>query len=244
MRRMRYPVIQRARVMSVREIVMRPTGLPLLLSTVVLLALAVPASAEVLDGAAIQAAPQYYLMSLPEGPVGEIADAVLGDALGLPFKIDPDIDATMSFQVDGLYAPTALAREFGYRLWNADIALVEKPASGLWLIPKAKLEKALSEGAVLVAPPVGTPASRPRPTAVATRATTVTRAPSSGSWFAWLAAGWAAGAGTVLGWIQLRRRQSWPTAFLSAPEPIPLNDDDEDADDLIIPVFPASQRPN
>ncbi|WP_426027591.1 hypothetical protein [Brevundimonas sp. TWP2-3-4b2] len=221
---------------------MRPTGLPLLLSTVVVLALAAPASAEVLDGAAIQAAPQYYLMSLPEGPVGEIADAVLGDALGLPFKIDPDIDATMSFQIDGLYAPTALAREFGYRLWNADIALMEKPSSGLWLIPKAKLATALSEGAVLVAPPVGTAVSRPTPTVTAPRVTSVTRPSSSWSWFAWLAAGWAAGVGTVLGWTRLRRRRLWPTALLSAPEPISLNDDSDDADDLIIPVFPSPQR--
>ena len=223
---------------------MRPTGLPLLLSTVAVLASAAPASAEVLDGAAIQAAPQYYLMSLPEGPVGEIADAVLGDALGLPFKIDPDIDATLSFQVDGLYAPKALAREFGYRLWNADIALVERPSSGLWLIPKAKLAAALSEGAVLVAPPVGTAEGRPTPIATAPRVKSVTRPSSSWSWFAWMAAGWAVGVGTVLGWIRLRRRRLWPTARLSAPEPISLNDDDEDADDLIIPVFHPSQRPN
>ena len=223
---------------------MRPTGLPLLLSTAMVLALAAPASAEVLDGSAVQAAPQYYLMSLPEGPVGEIADAVLGDALGLPFKIDPDIDATMSFQVDGLYAPTALAREFGYRLWNADIALVEKPSSGLWLIPKAKLAMALSEGAVLVAPPVGTAASRPTPIAVAPRASKVTRRSPSWSWFAWLAAGWAGGAATVTGWRWLRQRRASPTALLSRPEPISLNDDDEDADDLIIPVFHTSQRPN
>lgn len=224
---------------------MRPAGLPLLLSTVVVLALAAPASAEVLDRAAIQAAPQYYLMSLPEGPVGEIADAVLGDALGLPFKIDPDIDATMSFQIDGLYAPTALAREFGYRLWNADIALVEKPSSGLWLIPKAKLAAAVSEGAVLVAPPVGTAASQPATKATPSRVASVTRPSSSWSWLAWLAAGWAAGAGTVLGWIQLRRRRLWPTALLSAPEPISLNDDDADADanDLIIPIFPSTQQP-
>lgn len=223
---------------------MRPTGLPLLLSTVVVLALAAPASAEVLDGAAIQAAPQYYLMSLPKAPVGEIADAVLGDALGLPFKVDPDIDATMSFQIDGLYAPTALAREFGYRLWNADIALVEKPSSGLWLIPKAKLAVALSEGAVLVAPPVGTAASRPTQIATAPRVTSVTRPSSSWSWLAWLAAGWAGGLGTVLGGSWLRRRRSWPTALLSAPEPISLNNDDEDAEanDLIIPIFPSTQR--
>ena len=241
---MRYPVYRRARLVSVREIVMRPTGLPLLLSTVVVLALAAPASAEVLDGAAIQAAPQYYLMSLPQAPVGEIADAVLGDALGLPFKLDPDIDATMSFQVDGLYAPTALAREFGYRLWNADIALVEKPSSGLWLIPKTKLAAAVSEGAVLVAPPVGTAASRPTPIAVAPRASKVTRRSPSWSWFAWLAAGWAGGAATVTGWSWLRRRRVSPPARLSPPEPTSLNDDDEDADDLIIPIFHTSPRPN
>ena len=223
---------------------MRPTGLPLLLTAFMVLALSAPASAEVLDGAAIQAAPQYYLMSLPEGPVGEVADAVLGDALGLPFRIDPDIDATMSFQVDGLYAPTALAREFGYRLWNADIALVEKPSSGLWLIPKAKLAAALSEGAVLVAPPVGTSASRPTPIAVAPRPTKVTPPAPSWAWFAWLAAGWAGGAATVTGWSWLRRRRASAAVPLSSPEPISPIDDDEDADNLVIPIFRASQRPN
>ncbi len=223
---------------------MRPTALPLLLSAVVVLIPAAPASAEVLDGAAIQAAPQYYLLSLPEAPVGEIADAVLGDALGLPFKVDPDIDATMSFQVDGLYGPTTLAREFGYRLWNADIALVEKPSGGLWLIPKAKLEAALSEGAVLVAPPVGTAGSRPTPIVAAPTVTKVTSRSPSWSWFMWLAAGWAGGAGTVLGWNRLRRRRPLPVALLSAPGPVSLADADEtaEADDLIIPIFPSAQR--
>lgn len=218
---------------------MRPTRPSILLAVVAVLALGTPVFAEVLDGAAIQAEPQYYLMSLPEAPVAEIADAVLGDALGLPFKVDPEIDTTMSFRIDGIFSPRALAREFGYRLWNADIALVDKPSSGLWLIPKAKLTAALTEGAVLVSPPVGTPARQPAPTAPVPEAGTVARTRSSWSWFAWLVAGWAGGVGTVIGWSWLRRRRPLTTALLSGPEPI---SPDADADDLIIPVFPSAQR--
>lgn len=221
---------------------MRPAGLPLLVSAVAFLAMATPASAEVLDGAAIQAPPQYYLMSLPQAPVAEIADAVLGDALGLPFKVDPDIDATLSFQIEGLYAPRALAREFGYRLWNAGIALVDTPSSGLWLIPRAKLATALSEGAVLVAPPVVAPVAPPAAAAAVRQPTPTASAPPSWSWFAWLTAGWAAGAATVMVLTRLRRRRSGAPALLPAPEPISLNADEEDADGLIIPVFPAAHR--
>lgn len=216
---------------------MRP-NLPLLLSVVSVLTLAAPVSADVLDDAAIQASPQYYLMSLPPAPVGEIADAVLGDALGLPFKVDPDVDATMPFKIDGLYSPKALARELGYRLWNADIALVEKPASGLWLIPKAKLTMALAEGAVLVSPPVGTVARQPTPPASVPEGTAVANAAATWSWLAWLLAGWAAGAATVTLWSRLLRRRRPVPVLLAGPDPISSNDDDHD--DLIIPVFPSS----
>jgi hypothetical protein len=209
------------------------------------LAASAPAMADVLDDAAVQAEPQYYLMSLTDTPVQEVADAVLGEALGLPFKVDPAVTARVSFKVDGLYGPRALVRELADRLWNADVALIERPSDGLWLIPRSALPTALAQGAALVAAPAGATAAPvaaapvPAPRPVAPKAV-APRAPPADtpdlSWLLALAAGWLAGVGSVLAWLRLRRPARSPalalpppTAHSGAPEPA--------TDDLVIPTF-------
>ncbi len=219
---------------------MRSAGLPLILSIVAVLGSATPALARALDAAAIQAAPQYYLISLPQAPVGEIAEAVLGQALGLPFNVDEDVDAEMAFRIDGVYAPQALAREFGHRLWSVEVVLIEKPSDGLWLIPQAELATALAQGATIVAPqapaaaPVRNPATSRQPAPPA-----ASRSPSGWSWLGWLIAGWIGGAVTLTGWRAFRRRM--PVASISPVSEPPVSD--PVSDDLIIPAFTSEADP-
>lgn len=227
----------------VREIEMRLTILSILLSIVSALALGTPALAGPLESAAIQAAPQYYLMSLPRAPVGEIAEAVLGEALGLPYKIDEDIDAEMRFEVAGVYAPKALAEEFGYRLWNVDVALVETASGGLWLIPKAELAAARAQGSTLVAPlaAAAAPDRKQTPRTPPAAEKPARREASTGwSWLGWLIAGWVGGAVTLLGWQTLRRRTLLVTPRLAPPAPATAETAPED---LVIPVFVPQSDP-
>lgn len=222
---------------------MRATSLFCVVSAGAALMAASVTWADPLDEAAIHAEPQYYLMSLPAAPVGEIAEAVLGEALGLPYKVDEDVDAQMRFQVDGVYGPKALVQEFGYRLWNADVALIERPSDGLWLIPRSELPAALAQGASLVAPPASAPAPVPRKKAPpsSTGVSSKNRAEptqSNWAWPVWLALGWAGGALSVIGLKGLRRPRSPKLALLldaASVSPAP-----HDPDELIIPNFAAS----
>lgn len=205
--------------------------------------------AQVLGDAATHAPPQHYMITLPPTPVGEVAEVVLGQSLGLPYKIDADVNAEMAFKVDGLYGPQELAREFGYRLWNVDVALIERPSDGLWLIPEAELSAALAAGATVVSPLASTPARAPRHAAAAPPVDAL-KDPGGAdwSWLGWLAAGWATGAGAVLGGQALRRRRAAkPVALLAAPLPAPQAAPAALAaaaeDDLIIPDFRRSARP-
>lgn len=229
--------VDRVRVARAGEVRMRPL-IPPLLSITCSLLLGPPALAQVLEGAAVHAAPQYYLMSLPSAPVGEIAEAVLGEALGLPYKVDADVDAEMRFEVAGVYAPEALAREFGYKLWNVDVALIEKPSGALWLIPESELAEAHAQGATIVAPLASAAASgRAQTPPILPLAKTPTKAPPPGdwSWLGWLFAGWIGGGATLLGYqALLRRRTSAATPRLAPPA---RKADEIVSDDLIIPVF-------
>ena len=213
--------------------------LPLLLAAVV----AVSASgwsvaAGPLDGTAIQAAPQYYLLNLPDAPIEEVAEAVLGEALGLPFQVDEDIDAQMSFEVAGVYAPKALVEEFANRLWDVETALISKPSSGLWIIPKSELAAEQAEGATLIAPRFAVNAAQRKP---APRPARQARSPGERSFeirrvdFASLMAGWLVGLATVAGWSHLRHRRRRTTPRLPGPASVAS---EPASDDLVIPTFP------
>lgn len=195
---------------------------------------------EPLGSAAVHAEPQYYLLALPTAPVSEIAAQVLGEALGLPFQVDEDVDAEMGFRAEGLFAPKALAREFGDRLRDVDVTLIDRPSEGLWLIPTGELSAAISEGALVVTTEgaVPTVARGSLPPVVTERI--AERGPSPASnWPGWLAmaaiavaAGWSgclALAGTGRG-----RRAAIPV-LPPAPNP--------PSDDLVVPHFEQIDSP-
>jgi len=208
------------------------------------------ARAQVLADAATHAPPQHYLITLPPTPVAEVAEVVLGQTLGIPYKIDADVKGEMAFKVDGPHTPQELAREFGYRLWNVDVALIERPSDGLWLIPESELPAALAAGATVVSPLATMPA-RPAPAAKGSPVVAASDEAPAGfdwSWLAWLAAGWAAGAASAFAW--LRRKAilpERPTALLPAPAaPVVAGPTIEDGpdDDLVIPTFaPVAREP-
>lgn len=118
---------------------------------------------QALEQAAVHAAPQHYLLALPPAPVGEIAEDVLGETLGLPVTTDDRIKAEMSFRIDGVYTPKALAQELGYRLWNVDVALVDQGGAGLRLIPAQDADAAVRAGASLVSPRMSSEAPKHLP---------------------------------------------------------------------------------
>ncbi len=216
---------------------MRPLPMLVLLTICSGVTLATVASTEPLDEAAIHAEAQYYLMSLPSAPVEEIAEAVLGEALGLPYSIDADVDARMAFKVDGLYAPKALAQEFGHHLWAVDVALIERPSRGLELIPKSELATALRQGAspVSAMAVVESQISEVSPSPTKRSEEVAAATETSWSWAGWLLAGWIGGAASVIGvaihWARRPARTS-----LQGQEPSrPL---ELGSPDLIIPTFP------
>ncbi|HEV7227329.1 hypothetical protein [Brevundimonas sp.] len=215
------------------------------------------ARAQVLADAATHAPPQHYLITLPPTPVAEVAEVVLGQTLGIPYKIDADVKGEMTFKVDGPHTPQELAREFGYRLWNADVALIERPSDGLWLIPESELPAALAAGATVVSPLANMPA-RPMPAATGSTVAAVSKdeAPMGfdGSWLAWLAAGWAAGAASAFAWLKRRTaREERPVALLTWRSPrdpevdlaVTPSAESPPDDDLVIPTFdkPAGSGP-
>lgn len=189
---------------------------------------------EPLASAAVHAEPQYYLLALPTAPVSEIAAQVLGDALGLPFQIDEDVDAEMGFRAEGLFAPKALAREFGDRLRDVDVTLIDRPSEGLWLIPTGELSGAISEGALVVTTEgtIPTVARDPLPPAVADRIAESGPSPAS-SWPGWLAIAAIAVAAGWSGCLALAGTGRRHRAAVPVLPPAP----DTPGDDLVVPYF-------
>lgn len=192
------------------------------------------ASADPLGRAAVHAEPQYYLLALPTGPVSEIAGSVLGEALGLPFEIHEDVDADLSFRADGLFAPKALATEFGDRLIDVEVALVDRPSDGLWLIPLSELDTYTSAGALIVASvaPVAPITKKSDPPAPGQRTVQTDPSPDQ-NWLVWLGVAAVVAAGGWSGWLALagfgRRRSSPQPALPFVP--------DQPAEEFILPHF-------
>ena len=96
------------------------TRLPVLMATLACLGGAPRRWQATLDDAAVHARPQNYLMDLPTASAGEIAEAVLGEAPGLPFQVDPRSRPSLVPDRRPLFA-ASLARElaarFGMQAW-------------------------------------------------------------------------------------------------------------------------------
>ena len=222
-----------------------PSPFPSAMLGVLGLATASAASAQALSDAATHAPPQHYIITLPSTPVAEVAEVVLGESLGLPFKVDADVKAEMPFRVDGVYDPEALAKEFGYRLWNVEVALIERPSDGLWLIPTAELPAALATGAVVVSP-LAAGAGSPAAVKPAAPKAPGSEGPPPGrrlDWLWGLLVGWLAGIASILGWHRLKRRPEAPAPVLLSAPAAPVGADAPE-DELTIPNFsnPAAGR--
>lgn len=181
------------------------------------------AHAAPLSDAPVDDAPRRYLMMLPETPVSEIAEEVLGETLGLPVTTDETVDAAMPFRIDGQYTPRQLARELGYRLWNVDVALIEEADGDLKLIPASALAAAVAAGGEVVAPlAVAAPASAQAQPMNARTPIVYGQDRFRLRDLAMAALGWLGGAASFGAVIAVRRRRrpqraQGPVALLPAP---------------------------
>ena len=94
---------------------------------------------------------QFYVLSFTEAPISEVAEAVVGGALSRELVIDPAIDGTMSFSVEGAFTSDALLQEFGTAALDQDVVLMRSRAGDLTLMPRANMAAALARGSALVA---------------------------------------------------------------------------------------------
>lgn len=117
-------------------------------------ALAAPkAPTAIVDGDASGPA-QFYVLSFTEAPIAEVAEDVVGGALGLSIAVDPAVDGVMSFRAEGWFSPEALLREFGAAALDQEVALVRSRAGDLALVPRPNLAPELAAGGLLVALPL------------------------------------------------------------------------------------------
>jgi hypothetical protein len=99
-------------------------------------------------------AAQFYVLSFTDAPIAEVAEAVVGGALSRDLSIDPAVEGTMSFTVEGAFTPEALLQEFGTAALDQDLALMASRAGDLALVPRANMAMEMTRGATLVALPV------------------------------------------------------------------------------------------
>lgn len=116
------------------------------------------------------AAAQFYVLSFTDAPIAEVAEAVVGGALSRDLAIDPAVEGTMSFTVEGAFTPEALLQEFGTAALDQDLALMQSRAGDLALVPRANMAMEMRDGATLVALPT---AAAPVVTEAVTRAASV-----------------------------------------------------------------------
>lgn len=78
----------------------------------------------------------YYLFSFTEAEIGEVATAVLGEALTYTFSIDDGVTGTMTFRVADPMTEDQLLDRFAEALAEREVALV-RVDGGLRLAPRA-----------------------------------------------------------------------------------------------------------
>lgn len=192
---------------------------------------------------------QFYVLSFDDAPVSEVAEAVVGGALSQAVSVDPAIDATVSFQVEGAFTPQALLEEFGTAALDADLVLVRSRAGDLAVLPRGDLARELARGGALIARP------EPSGTARAAAVAAPVRAPITYGEARW----WDGAAGGLLlflggvatGALALRSGQEWarrrqPAAMTTTTrltyQPTPMAEAAPGDPELIIPRFETRER--
>lgn len=69
---------------------------------------------------------RVYLLAFRDEPIGEVADAVLGGALGRAFEVDPAVRGTMSFRADEPMTEAALLARFRQALAAEGVAVTAR----------------------------------------------------------------------------------------------------------------------
>jgi|GEM_PF-3011091 len=73
--------------------------------------------------------PRFYMLSFTDQPVAEVAEQVLGVALGTPFVVDESVAGTMSFSVEEPLTEAQLLTRFAAALEANGVRVVRSPGS-------------------------------------------------------------------------------------------------------------------
>ncbi len=96
---------------------------------------------------------RFYLLSFTEAPIAEVAEAVITGGLNQDFTLDPAVEGSMSFQVEGAFTEQALLAELGTALMDQDAALMRARDGSLSIVARDNLGLSVTRGATLIALP-------------------------------------------------------------------------------------------
>ena len=85
----------------------------------------------------VAAAAQTYTFAFHDADISQVAEAILGNALGLSYTVDPSITGKISFRIDQRLTGAQLLEAFEAALEGSDVVIVRQGDS-LSLIPRAK----------------------------------------------------------------------------------------------------------
>ncbi|MDR3511012.1 MAG: type II secretion system secretin GspD [Caulobacteraceae bacterium] len=88
-----------------------------------------------------QAHSQSYTFAFRDADISQVAQAILSDALGLSYTVDPSITGKMSFRIDRRMTDAQLLDAFQAALASSDIVLVRQGET-VALLPRAKAKGA------------------------------------------------------------------------------------------------------
>jgi general secretion pathway protein D len=102
-----------------------------------MLAIAIVAGPLAIAGAAAAERPASYTFAFQAAPIAQVADEILGSALGLTFTVDPAVTGVMSFRIDRRLTRPQLLEAFEAALEANGVALV-RDGDTLLLTPRDK----------------------------------------------------------------------------------------------------------
>jgi general secretion pathway protein D len=88
-------------------------------------------------------APQTYVFAFRDADVAQVAQEILGQALGVAYTVDPAITTKMTFRIEQRLTKPQLLEAFEAALAASDIALV-RDGDTLHVVPRAKAKSAAS----------------------------------------------------------------------------------------------------